>query len=186
MPLQLKTGFGRIVAARQALVDVRAARWETLQRFKNFAKAKMGDFISTTDPISGQRLADISAGGDKARGEAAMVLGMFEGTRMRLTVDAHGQFGAEINPPEMFADVGRVVDIDVPMDLSRAVMVYEPAAGPAGSRRTLDLDEVITRMVENAARVVEEELGDAASPSTAPPRSAPPAAPKTVFSFSAT
>jgi hypothetical protein len=186
MPQQLKNGFGRIVAARQTMVDVRAARWETLQRFKNFAKSKMTDFISTTDPVTGQRLADISAGGDKGRGEAAMVLGLFEGTRLRLTVDVHGQYGAESTPPELLGDVGRVVEVLVPMDLSRAEMVYEPLAGPRGSRRTLDLSDVITRMVENAAVVVEDELGDAAprSSTTSQKPSAPP--PKPAFSFSVT
>ena len=175
MSLQLKQGFGRIVAARQTMVDVRAARWETLQRFKNFAKSKMGDFVGTMDPVTGQRLADISAGGDKGRGEAAMVLSLFEGTRLRLTVDVHGQYGFESNPPELLSDVGRVVDVHVPMDLSRAEMLYEPASGPRGSRRTLDLGDIIARMVENAARVVEDELGDASPRKAAEQQPAPPA-----------
>jgi hypothetical protein len=184
MPVQLKQGFGRIVAARQRMVDVRAARWETLQRFKNFAKSKLLDFISATDPVSGQRLADLAAGGDKVRGEAAMVLSFFEGTRLRLTVDASGQYGYESNPPEILGDVGKIVDIIVPADLSRAEMIFELGSGSKAVRHTLDLYDVILRMVDNAARTVEEEVGDAGRELVAAGTATAAPAPKPVFSFS--
>jgi hypothetical protein len=184
MPHQLKNGFARIAAARQTMIEVRSARSETLQRFKNLAKAKLADFITNTDPVTGARFADVSAGGDKARGESAMILSFFEGTRFRLTVDTCAQFHAETEPAELLADVGRVIDIVVPMDLSRAEMTYEPASGPSGSKRTLDLVDLIVRMVDNAARTVEEQLGDAA-PSAAPP-ARPAAAARPAFSFSIT
>jgi len=185
MPVQLKQGFGRIVAARQRLVDVRAARWDTLQRFKNFAKAKLSDFIGTTDPVTGQRFADVSAGGDKARGEAAMVLALFEGTRLRLTVDVSGHYGLECNPPDLLSDVARIVDIVVPADLSRAEMIYEAASGPRGSLRKLDLYDVIVRMVDVAAAGVEEEIGEAGRDPAARLAVPPPTAPaKAALSFS--
>jgi hypothetical protein len=184
MPVQLKQGFGRIVAARQRMVDVRAARWETLQRFKNFAKSQLQDFISTTDPVSGQRLADLSAGGDKARGEAAMVLSFFEGTRLRLTVDTSGQYGSESNPPEILGDIGRIIDIIVPVDLSRAEMIFETVAGPKGALHKLDLNEIIARMVDNAVRTVEEEVGEAGRELSVAGGTAAASGPKPVFSFS--
>jgi hypothetical protein len=185
MPVQLKQGYGRIVAARQRLVEVRAARWETLQRFKSYAKGKLADFVGTTDPVSGQRFVDISAGGDKARGEAAMVLGFFDGTKLRLTVDASGQFGSECNPPELLAGVARIVDVVVPTDLSTAVLFYEAASAPPGTIRKLDLYDVIVRMVEHTAAGVEAELGDAGrevgQKLAVPPVTVPA---KTAFSFS--
>jgi hypothetical protein len=104
-----------------------------------------------------------------------------------LSIDARGTLTIAATPPEVLPHIGRVLDLIVPIDNSRAEIVYEPTEGPPGARRTLDLSEVIRRLVDNAAKAVETELAEIATPTTvtaAPPPRTPMPVPKPGLTFS--
>ena len=161
MAAQFTDGLARILAARQGLLALRAARSETLLRFRSYAQNKLGDFVSNVDPITGMRLIELMAEGSKTSGELGIVLACFEGTRLRIGVDPQAQLMAEASLPGVLPDFSRVLDVIVANDLSRAEFVYEPKGAPAGTRRTADLADVLERMIEHAAQSVEAVLGAA-------------------------
>jgi hypothetical protein len=161
MPAELKRGLERILAAREGLLALRAARSETLLRFRAYAQNKLGDFVSNVDPITGMRIIELSAEGSKTTGELGIVLACFEGTRLRIGVDPQAQLTAEASLPGVLPDFARVLDVVVSNDLSRAEFVYEPKGAPAGTRRFVELAEILERMIEHAAQSVEAILGAA-------------------------
>jgi hypothetical protein len=161
MPAQLNRGLTRILAARQGLLDLRAVRSEMLLRFRAYAQAKLGDFVSNVDPITGMRIIELSAEGSKATGELAIVLACFEGTRLRVSVDSHAHLSVEASLPGVLPDVTRVFDVVVSADLSHAELVYEPKGAPPGTRRSADLSDILERMIDHAAQSLESVLGEA-------------------------
>lgn len=154
--------------------DARTARGEALQRFRAFAQVKLGDFLANVDPISGQRLVELVAEGSKTTGALAVGVSFFEGTRFHIGVDLSGNLAVEASPADVLRDVGRALEVIVPADLSAAELVYEPAAGPRGSRRSLDLGELIAYLVDNAAAAVEKEIGEVPQAPDAPRLAAVP------------
>jgi hypothetical protein len=186
MPSQLKPGLARILAARQRMIELRSLRSEALQRYRSYARTGLADFIMNVDPISGSRLVEVAAEGSKANCDLSVAVAFFEGSHLRLSIDARGTLTIAATPPGVLPHIGRVLDLIVPMDNSRAELVYEPAEGPPGARRVLDLSEVLCRLVDHAAKAVESELGEIATTPVAaapPPRTAMPV-PKPALSFS--
>jgi hypothetical protein len=54
----LKVSYARIVAARARQVALRAERIGQLERLVSYLRAKLADFLTQVDPISGARLLD--------------------------------------------------------------------------------------------------------------------------------
>jgi hypothetical protein len=121
------------------------------------------------------RIIELSAEGSKTTGELGIVLACFEGTRLRIGVDPQAQLTAEASLPGVLPDFSRVLDVVVSNDLSRADFIYEPKGAPAGTRRTVELADVLERMIEHAAQSVEGVLG-AASGESAPAAASIPVA----------
>jgi hypothetical protein len=188
MPAQLKSGLARILAARQGLIALRAARSATLLRFRAYAQSRLGDFVSNVDPITGMRLIELSAEGSKTTGELGIVLSCFEGTRLRIGVDPQAQLTAEASLAGILPEFARVLDVVVSSDLARADFVYEPKGAPAGTRRSVDLTDVLAALIDNAAQHVESILRANAPPARAAAAAAsaiqapPPKAPALSFS----
>jgi hypothetical protein len=145
------------------LLDLRASRCEALQRLRSYARERLGDFVANVDPITGMRIVELSAEGNRTTGELGIVLSFFEGTRVRIGVDQYAQLSAESSLPEALPPIARVVDVVVSMDLDRAELMYEPVGAPAGTIRTLDMAEVLDRLIDHAASVVESALRHAQS-----------------------
>lgn len=154
--------------------DARTARGEALQRFRAYAQVKLGEFLANVDPISGQRLVELVAEGSKTSGALAVGVSFFEGTRFHIGVDLSGNLAVEASPADVLRDIGRALDVIVPVDLSKAELIYEPVAGPRGARRSLDLGELIARLVDSAAAAVEKENGDVPQVPDAPRLAAVP------------
>ena len=145
-----------MIAARQRMIDARSERIEQLLRVRAVLRAMLGDFLETLDPITNVRLVEVSAEGSKAHGDLSIALGFFEGTRLRLAVDKHARFSHAVSIPSAFDDVARILDVRVPNDLSAAEVSYEPSPAP-GTRRTLDLVEVVMQLLAHAVASVEAE-----------------------------
>jgi hypothetical protein len=120
----------------------------------------MADFVTGVDPVSGLRLVEISAEGSKTAGDMAMSLALFEGTKLRFAVDGLGRFSAATEPADLLAKVGRIVDLRVSADASRAEFDYEPIGDP-GNRKTGDVAKLVARLVDVAAVSVESDVLDA-------------------------
>jgi hypothetical protein len=167
------------------MIELRLARSEALQRYRSYARTRLGDFIANVDPISGSRLVEVAAEGSKVNCDLSVALAFFEGSHLRLSIDARGTLTIEATPPEVLPHIGRVLDLIVPLDHSRAELVYEPSEGPHGARRSLDLAEVMRRLVDYAAKSVENELSEITPPAPAAPapRAAVPV-PKAAMNFS--
>jgi len=158
--ITITQGHARIIAARQRLLDVRGERIEQLLRLRTYLRALLVDFVGTVDPVSGQRLADVSAEGSKANGDMAVVFAVFDGTKLRFAVDNLGRFTASSHPPEMMAEVGRLVDLRVSADATRAEFDYEPAGQP-GARKIGDVAKLVALVIERAAISMESDIVDA-------------------------
>jgi hypothetical protein len=177
MQAQISRGLSRILTARQGMLDLRSARCEALQRFREYARERLGDFVAHTDPITGMRIVELSAEGNRSTGELGIVLAFFEGTRLRLGVDQYAKLSAESTLPDALPAIGRVLDVVVGMELDRAELSYEPAGAPAGTRKTLDLADVLDRLIEHAAGAVEDALRHAMATDTPSLAAVPPPAP---------
>jgi len=191
MAAQLKRGLERMIAARDVMLKARLARSEALQRFRNFATARLTDFVAAVDPITGARMVELLAEGSKVTADLSVTIAFFDGTRLRIAVNPRAKIEAEATPPEVLHEVGNVLDILVAPDLSRAELVYEPTVGPRGTRARLDLDELLARLVDSCAQSIEEETAGIAPapPRVTPlPRTAPASAaappPKPTLSYS--
>jgi hypothetical protein len=106
-------GFSRITAARQHLVDVRAARMEQLLRLRTYLRGELADFTQTVDPITGVRLAEILAEGSKTNGDLSLAVTFFEGSNVRFAVDRRGRFVCTATPPDVLDGIARILDIRV-------------------------------------------------------------------------
>ncbi len=163
MSFAIKQGHARIVAARQRVLDIRGERIEQLLRLRTYLRALLSDFVTNVDPVTGARLAEINAEGSKTNGDLAMTLSLFEGTKLRFEVDSLGRFGVSTVPAELMSEVGRIVDLRVAPDASRAEFSYEPAAQP-GTKKTGDVAKLVALIVERAVATVESDLVGAPQP----------------------
>ncbi len=157
MSPDVKQHFARMVAARKRLIDLRAERMEQLLSVRTMLRLLLADFTETLDPITNLRLAEVAADGSKTHGDLAIVLGFFEGTKLRVAVDVQGRFSHSVSIPSAFDDVQRVVEIRVASDYSRAEVTYEPV-GASGAFATLDLGEVALGLLAHAVAAVEAQI----------------------------
>ncbi len=146
-----------MVAARQALVDLRGERMEQLLAVRAMLRSLLADFFETLDPITNLRLAEVTADGSKTHGDLSIALSFFEGTKMRIAVDVTGKFSHSISIPSDFDNVERIVEVRVSPDAMRAEILYEPI-GAAGTFRTIDLVDVTLRLLDHAVCAVEAEV----------------------------
>ncbi len=158
--ITIKQGHTRIIAARQRLLDVREERVEQLLRLLTYLRALLAEFVGSVDPVSGQRLAEVGSEGSKANGDMAVVLAVFDGTKLRFAVDRVGRFSATTHPPELMAEIGRLVGLRVSADATRAEFDYEPAGQP-GARKVGDVSKLVALIIERAAISVESDVVDA-------------------------
>jgi hypothetical protein len=149
-------GFSRIAAARHRLLEVRATRIEALLRFRAFLRSRLVDFVSTIDPITGVRYAEIVCEGSKTSGDLALTLSFFEGSTLRFSVDRQGRYGLAAKPPDLLLGIGRILEMRVRGDGSHAEFEYEPEGDP-GARRSGDLGALVERAIDHVARSAERE-----------------------------
>ncbi len=160
MSITIKQGHTRILAARQRLLDVRGERIEQLLRLRTYLRALLAEFVTNVDPVSGQRLAEVAAEGSKANGDMSVIFAIFEGTKLRFSVDSLGRFSATTSPVEMMSDIGRLTGLRVSADASRAEFDYEPVGQP-GVRKVGDVAKLVALVIERAALSVEGDIVDA-------------------------
>lgn len=181
----LKQNFDRILAARERLLEIRAERVSTIMRVQSYLRARLDDFFTNVDPISGSRLADLGAEGSKGAGEMALILAMFDGSRMRISVDGSGRFSHDAEP-NVFEGIDEILDFDVSPDFASASFDYIPAGSTTGRPARVSLDGFVDRLVQNTLETIEAAVAPgqtlapspvAASPVMAPPLAAVQAAP---------
>lgn len=146
-----------MVAARQALVDLRGERMEQLLAVRAMLRGLLADFFETLDPITNLRLAEVTADGSKTHGDLSIALSFFEGTKMRIAVDVTGKFSHSVSIPSDFDNVERIVEVRVSPDAMRAEILYEPI-GAAGTFQTIDLVDLTLRLLDHAVCAVEAEV----------------------------
>ena len=146
-----------MLAARQRIIDVRTERTEHLMRLREYAKNVYKEFAGNTDPISGQRFADVAVDGSKARGDVAITITFFEGTKVSLGIDGYGRYVHSGMPARVLGDIATIVAIRVAPDLSRAQITYDTTSTPP-RRRTIDVCALLDVLTETALRAVEAEV----------------------------
>ena len=168
----LKQNFDRIVAARERLLEIRAERVATIMRLQSYLRARLDDFFTNVDPVSGSRLADLGAEGAKASGEMALILAMFDGSRMKIGVDGTGRFNHDASP-NVFEDIEEILSIDVSPDFVTASIEYVPAGSQTRRPARVSFDGFVDRLVQHTLEAIESEVvpNRAASMTAAP---APP------------
>ncbi len=171
MNAALRQNFDRIVAARERLLEVRADRVGTILRLQNYLRARLDDFFTNLDPVSGSRLADLGAEGSKAAGEITLILAMFDGSRMRIGVDGSGRFNHESNP-NVFENVGEILNFDISADFTTASVDFVPVGSPTGRPVRAPFDVFVDLIVQHTLESIEAEAG-------AGPVAAAPVAPVT-------
>jgi len=160
MSPEVQREFARMLAGRQRLLALRSSRIEQLVGVRVVLRTLLADFFETLDPIANVRLAEVSAEGSKAHGVLAVTLAFFEGTRLRLAVDATGRFSHEVSVPSPFDDVARMLEIVISSDRERCDVLYEPIGAP-GTRKRLDLIATTLGLLASVVATVEEAVRDA-------------------------
>jgi len=154
-----KRQFARVVTARQKLLDLRAQRMDQLARLRNFAKNQLMDFVSTVDPITAQRYCEIQADGSKTRGDMAVSVVFYEGTKLAIAIDQFGKYSCDCTHKGMLADLGELAELYVTADQTRAQLTFE---SEDGGRRYVDLGEAIDELIEVVVRAVEADVPESA------------------------
>jgi hypothetical protein len=167
----LKQNFDRIVAARERLLEVRAERVASILRLQSYLRARLDEFFTNLDPISGSRLADLGSEGSKASGEMTMILAMFDGSRMKIAVDGMGRYSHEAEP-NVFEGVGEILNFDISPDFATASMDYVPTAGASRRPVRVTFDGYVDRLVQHTLESIEGEI----APSSGAPVSVAPVA----------
>jgi hypothetical protein len=154
----LKVSYARIVAARARQVALRAERIEQLERLVSYLRAKLADFLTQVDPISGARLLDVGAEESRAGGGFAVVLAGFDGSRLKIAVDALGHY-TYASLPDVFTGIGRILAVRVSADLAHAEFDYVASAQP-GTVRTSNVDSLVLALLDRAAGAAEAEAAE--------------------------
>jgi hypothetical protein len=169
-------------AARQRLIDVRTDRTAHLMRLRDYLRNALKEFASNTDPVSGARFAEVATDGSKSRGDLAITVTFFEGTKVSLGIDTHGRYVHSASPPSVLGDIGTIAAIRVCDDLSRAQITYDTNATPT-RRRTIDVSALLDAVTEAAVRSVESEVCEEPAGVPDPDRAMPNVAPQSVAAF---
>jgi hypothetical protein len=147
----------RVLAARLQLLAVRSQRAQVLLRLGEYLRSTLGDFLVAIDPVGGQRLAEINVTTNRSAGTVAVVLAFFDGTSLRIAVDARGRLEHETAPPGAIGEIARIVEIGVTPDGTRAALAFQ-RSDAADAVETLDFAEIVDRLVGCVAERVEGEV----------------------------
>ncbi len=156
----LKQHFDRIISARERLLALRAERVNVIVSLQSYLRARFDEFFTNVDPISGSRLADLGVDGSKGAGEMSLIFAMFDGSRMRIAVDAFGQFSYEADP-NVFEDIAELIGFEVSPDFAQATVEYVPAGSPTGRPVRVGFDVFVDRLVRNTVDVIEAQANPA-------------------------
>jgi hypothetical protein len=171
----LKKSYDRILAARERLLSLRGERVAQLFRLQSYLRAQLDDFFTNVDPVTGARLAELSSEGNKAYGDVAMTLEMFDGSMMKIGVDGKGRLSHEASP-DVFAGIGEIVELRVNPETGSAEFSYIPSDGASGQARQGDFGAVVEFLVEHTMTAIEAQI---ATPVQAfEPQSAPQSVPR--------
>ena len=146
----LHASFARIAAIRDRQTQTRIARSEQLTRLLAYFRVILAGYLTRTDPITGARLVDIGTDESKAHGGLSIVLAIFDGSKMKISVDALGRF-AHASVPDIFAGVGRIVEIRVADDLAHADLYYLSPGDLRGPIQIEPIDTVLFAMLAKTA-----------------------------------
>jgi hypothetical protein len=168
VPAEFKRGLERILAARERLLEVRGERIGQLMRLRLYLRTILSEFMEKTDPIGGMRLVEVQAEGNKTKGEGALSLTFFDGSRLRVEVDKGGTFSQNAEP-DVFKGVGKILSIRVRPDLSGADFDYMPiGAGEKAEVKTAEFSPYVAALLDHVVAEMEAQAGgpaDAAQPS---------------------
>jgi len=160
VPRNFKGSFERIGAARQRQLELRTERIANLSRLQDYLRSRLGEFLTNTDPITGSRLIDVGFEENRAHGGATLVVVIFEGSRMKITVDAFGRF-THAAMPDVFESVSKIVGLRVPEDLSKAEFDYIAANDETAGILTAEIDDMIQALIVRGAEALERDALEA-------------------------
>ncbi len=153
----LKKSYDRILAARERLLSLRGERVAQLFRLQSYLRAQLDDFFTNVDPVTGARLAELSSEGNKAYGDVAMTLEMFDGSMLKIGVDGKGRLSHEASP-DVFAGIGEIVELRVNPEEGSAEFSYIPSDGASGQARQGDFGAVVEFLVEHTMSAIEAQV----------------------------
>lgn len=156
VPDDLHESLARISAIRERQTQTRLARSEQLARLVAYFRVNLSEYLTRTDPISGARLIDIGVDENKAHGGLAVVLALFDGSKFKIAVDPAGRY-SHAAMPEIFGLVGKIVEIRVPDDLSRADLCYLAPGDTRGPVRLEPIETFLVAMLEKTAHAIEAQ-----------------------------
>jgi hypothetical protein len=155
----LYSSFARITAVRARQTQTRIARSEQLTRLAGYFRIMLADYLSRTDPITGARLVDIGVDENKASGGMAVVVAMFDGSKFKIAVDSLGRY-SHASQPEIFGTVGKIVEVRVPDDFSRADLCYLAPGDTRGPVRLEPVETFLLAMLAKTAQVIEAQADE--------------------------
>jgi len=158
--IDFKAAYERIKAARQRLVELRAARVEELLRLQAYLRETLAEFFNSVDPITGNRFAELALDGNRAHGEISLTIATFAGGRLKISVDSQGHF-AHAAVPDVFAGVERILDVRVSPDALAAQMDFMPAGKTRKGVQTVDFAIYVQALIERAIASSEADSADA-------------------------
>jgi hypothetical protein len=164
-PDEVGLSFDRISAIRDRQTQTRIARTEQLMRLVAYFRARLAEYLTRTDPISGARLIDIGVDENRAHGGIAIILAMFDGSKMKFAVDSLGRY-SHASMPDVFGSIGKIVEIRIPDDLTRADICY---LAPGDTRGPIRLEQVETFLVAILTKTAQTIEAQADEPLATPP-----------------
>jgi hypothetical protein len=173
----LHASFARISAVRGRQTQSRIARSEQLARLVGYFRILLADYLTRTDPITGSRLVDIGIDEHRAHGGGvAVVVAFFDGSKFKISVDNMGRF-TQASTPEIFGSVGKIVEVRVPDDFSRADLCYLAPGDTRGPIRLEPIETFLLAMLNKTAQSIEAQADDQLAPvplPVAPPLASTP------------
>ena len=149
-------------------MEVRGERIGQLLRLRLYLRTILSEFMEKTDPIGGMRLAEVLAEGNKAKGEGAVSLSFFDGSRLRIDVDKAGTF-LHTAEPDVFAGIGEILAVRVRPDLSGAEFDYLPDdAGEAAEPKTAEFSPYVEALLDHVVAEIEAQAGGPKAEAPAP------------------
>jgi hypothetical protein len=164
----------RLVSAREKLVELRNRRFEQLALFRMFLKVALNDYLTSIDPITGQRFASLTYEANKVQGEAALRLTMLDGSSLHIALGRAGHF-AMTAEPDFFEGV-KITDLHVKDNLETADFICLVSDEANAQTYRFDAGKLIEALV---SRVIDASESEAitALPPVAGETSAPAAEP---------
>jgi hypothetical protein len=163
----LHGSFARISAIRDRQTQTRIARSEQLARLVAYFRATLVEYLTRTDPITGARLVDIGVDESKAHGGFSVVLALFDGSKLKIAVDALGRY-SHASVPDIFAQIGRIVEVRVLDDFTRADICYLAPGDSRGPIRIEPVDTFLLAMLSKAAESIEAQSDEPSAPAPQP------------------